>query len=163
MVADVVKTNAEVVKVLEICRDIELASGELYRYFAEIFSGHEAMAALWRKTATEEDNHAMQFVLAIKMRKETIIDTLSLDISRAENTLKVVKSLTDLVRKNKPSMHEALQAAIKMEKGLVGFHMATVAHFVHESHKKLFTAMMKADNEHIEALEKFYQRLAAAR
>lgn len=161
MVADGVNTNTEVVKVLEICRDIELASAELYRYFAEIFSDHEAMAALWRKTAIEEDNHAMQFIMAIKMRKETIVDTLTIDIRQAENALKIVTSLNDVVRKNKPSMLEALQVAIKMEKGLVGFHLATMGHFVQESHKKLFTAMMKADNEHVEALEKFYQRLSA--
>lgn len=163
MVHDMAKTNTEVVKVLEICRDIELASAELYRYFSEIFSDHEAMAALWHKTAMEEDSHAMQFIMAIKMRKEAMIDTLAIDVSRAENTLKIVKSLNTVVRKNKPSMLDALQAAIKMEKGLVGFHMATVAHFVHESHKKLFSAMMKADNEHIEALENFYQKLSAAR
>jgi len=40
------------------------------------------------------------------------------------------------------------------------FHMATAVHFVQESHKQLFLAMMKADNEHLEALEKLYQRLS---
>lgn len=163
MVADAVKPNTEIVKVLEICRDIELASAELYKYFAEIFCDHEEMAALWRKTAKEEENHAMQFVLALKMRRERLVDTLAIDGSKAENVLNIVNSFSAAMRKNKPSMLVALRTAIKLEKGLVAFHMSTVACFVEESYKQLFVALMKADRNHIEALEEFYQQLAHAK
>ncbi len=157
------KIDMDTVKVLEICRDVELVSAELYNYFAEIFSDHAEMAELWRKTAREEEGHAMQFILALKMRREPLVAALAIDGSKAENALKIVKSLSAVMRKNKPSMLEALSAAIKLEKGLADFHMTSVASFVHENHRKLFSAMMLADREHLEALEKFYQRLASGK
>jgi rubrerythrin len=156
------KFNVDIIKVLEICRDVELVSAELYNYFAEIFSEHEELAALWRKTAQEEESHAQQFVLALKMRREPLVEAVVMAGSRAEHALNIVKSLYDVVRKNKPTMLEALRAAIKLEQGLAPFHMSTVASFVQESHKELFSAMMLADTEHVEALEKFSRRFSSA-
>jgi rubrerythrin len=156
---DAGKNSADIVKVLELCRDVEAASAELYKYFAEIYSDHPELAALWRKTAKEEEDHAKQFVLALKMRREPFIDAIVIDGSKAENALKIVRSLNDMARKSPPGMLEALRAAIKLEKGLADFHMSTAVHFVQENQKQLFLALMRADNEHVEALEKFYQRL----
>ncbi len=156
------KNNLEVVKVLEICRDIELANAQLYDYFTEIFSDHQALSALWYKTAREEENHARQFVLAINMRREQIVDTLIIDNSTAENTLSFVRSITAVMRENRPTILDALNSAITLEVNLCKFHMTTVGHFVEESHKKLFSAMMKADKKHIEALREFHQRLLTA-
>jgi rubrerythrin len=158
---DAGKVDTEMIRVLEICRDIELSCAKLYRYFAEIFSSHQEMAELWRKTVKEEENHARQFVLAIKLCNEQIIDTLSLDGSTAKNMLSVVKSMHDEARKNKPSMLDSLRTAIKLEEDLAAFHMTTVANFVGESHKKLFSAMMSADKGHVEELREFYQRQLA--
>ena len=160
MVANAV--NGETVKVLEICRDIELANAELYRYFAGIFRDHAEMAALWHKTAQEEENHAKQFVLAIAMRREQLVDALAIDSNTAENTLNFIKGIYDMVRVNKPSMLEALRSAITLEVNLGKFHMTTAVHFVEKSHRQLFAAMMKADKDHVEALREFYQRLLTA-
>ena len=162
MSAAVGNFNVDIIKVLEICRDVELVSAELYNYFAEIFSEHEELAALWRKTAWEEESHAQQFALALKMRREPLVEAVAMAGRRAEHALNIVKSLNDVVRKNKPTMLEALRAAIKLEQGLAAFHMSTVASFVHESHKELFSAMMLADTDHVEALEKFSRRLSSA-
>lgn len=156
------KNNLEAVKVLEICRDIELANAHLYDYFTEIFSDYQEVSALWRKTAREEENHARQFMLAIKMWREQIVDTLFIDASTAENTLSYVRSINEVMRENRPTILEALNSAITLEVNLSKFHMTTVGHFVEESHKKLFSAMMKADKKHIEALREFHQRLLTA-
>ena len=158
---DAGKVDPEMISVLEICRDVELSCAKLYRYFAEIFSSHQEMAELWRKTVREEENHARQFVLAIKLCDEQIIDTLSLDGSTAKNMLNVVKSMHDEARKNKPSILDSLRTAIKLEEDLALFHMTTAANFVAESHKKLFSAMMNADKNHVEELREFYQRQLA--
>jgi predicted class III extradiol MEMO1 family dioxygenase len=111
---DAGKNSADIVKVLELCRDVEAASAELYKYFAEIYSDHPELAALWRKTAKEEEDHAKQFVLALKMRREPFIDAIVIDGSKAENALKIVRSLNDMARKSPPGMLEALRAAIKL-------------------------------------------------
>lgn len=160
MAVDVVKVNMEAGKILEICRDIELVNAELYRYFAEIFKGHAEMAALWHKTADEEANHARQFVLAIKMRRDVMVDSLAIDGGKAQETLKIVNAYYASVQKTPPTMLDALAAAIKIEKGLASFHMTTAVNFTEARHKKLFTAMMEADRDHLDALQKFHRDLS---
>lgn len=59
----------EEVRILDICRDIELLNEQLYRYFADLFQENEEIATLWRKTANEEANHAQLFELAIRIKK----------------------------------------------------------------------------------------------
>lgn len=159
MAVDSTKTNMEIVKVLEICRDVELANAALYHYFAEIFSSDGELAALWRKTAEEEENHAKQFVLGIKMRKEQIVASLSVDGSKAKDMLSFVKALSAQVRRNPPDKVEALRIALNVEERLVGFHMATVSGFTDNNLKKLFAAMMKTDDHHVEKLHEMHQRL----
>jgi rubrerythrin len=155
---DAVAVNTKTIRVLEICRDVELANAELYKYFAEIFNSQQELAELWRKTAREEENHALQFVLAINLCGEEMIDSLAVDDSVAKNMLHIVKSLSDEARKNKTSMLDALRTAIKLEENLATFHMTTAVNFVAESHKKLFAAMMKADKNHLADLREFYMR-----
>ena len=162
MVDDAAKINIDIMRVLEICRDIELACGELYNYYAEIFCNHEELAALWLKTAREEGNHARQFVLAINLQRQQVADSARIDGFTAKNMLNMIKTVYDGVRGKKPSMLEALSSAIKLEEKLQGCHMTTAVHFVEESHRQLFAAMMKADKDHIEALRRFHQRLLTA-
>lgn len=158
---DAGKVNTEMIRVLEICRDVELSCAKLYRYFAEIFSSHQEMAELWSKTVREEENHARQFVLAIRLCEEQIIETLSIDGRTAKNMLNIVKSLHDEARKNKPSLLDSLRTAIKLEEDLAAFHMTTAVNFAEGNHKKLFSAMMNADKDHVEELREFYQRQLA--
>lgn len=160
MVADSVKVNMESLGVLAICRDIEKANAELYKYFAEIFSSHEEMAELWEKTAGEEENHANQFVLAIKLRREQVVDSFAVDGSSAKKMLNIIEGVSAEVRREKPSILESLLIAIKLEEDLAAFHMMSVVNFVEDQQKKLFTAMMKVDKDHVERMRRFYQRLS---
>ena len=54
---------------LEKCRKIELLNQELYTRFAETYHDVPEAVYLWRKTAVEEQNHAEQFSLALKLKK----------------------------------------------------------------------------------------------
>jgi rubrerythrin len=159
MSANSSKVSLDLVKVLEICRDVELTNAALYHYFAEIFSSDPEVAALWRKTAGEEENHAKQFVLGIKMRKEKIVDSLSIDGTKAKEMLDFVRVLSAEVRTSPPDKVEALRIAIDLEEKLTGFHMTTVSDFTDSNLKKLFTAMMKTDDHHVEKLHVMHRRL----
>lgn len=160
MGVDDIKIDMEIVRVLELCREIEAGSAELYRYYAEIFSSHQELAELWRKTALEEDNHARQFVLAINLQSQQVINASFIDGFTAKKTLDMVKSIYDGVRNKKPSMIDALNLAIQLDEALVAFHLTSAVHFIEEGHKKLFSALMKDDHRHVEALREFYQRLS---
>jgi len=63
------KLNRGELRILDICRDIELLNEQLYRHFAVLFSDDRELKALWTKTANEEANHAQQFELAIRAQK----------------------------------------------------------------------------------------------
>ncbi len=145
-----------VVRVLELCRDVELYTSEMYNFFAELFKNDHTAAALWKKTAQEEDAHANQFALAISMRKDGLIETVNIDLFKAETTLNLVKSIYDSVRKNPPTLIDTLRSAIKLENKLADFHMESVANFTDPSFKEMFSAMMKADKDHVRALQEAY-------
>lgn len=147
---------------LEKCREIELLCKELYDYFAELYSDNEAVARLWRKTAMEEQNHADQFTLALKLRKDLPCTVLT-NSTRVESVLSQLRAVIAKVRAVRPNLADALSASIKIEKHLVEFHIDCVARFENDSHRKMFSAMMSSDNEHIESLQQEHDRLITAR
>jgi rubrerythrin len=156
-----VVTKTDVLRILEICRDIEVCASELYHYFEEIFIDNPEISKLWRKTALEEENHANQFVLAIKLRSQGLVQAVSIDQNTAETILNQFRSLYEAMRQSKPTIADALILAIKLEERLSEYHMSTLALFQEESQKKLFEAMMKNDCGHVDELEKAYRKVMA--
>ncbi|MHB8058254.1 MAG: ferritin family protein [Desulfuromonadaceae bacterium] len=143
---------------LEKCREIELLCKELYDYFAELYSDDNNAVHLWRKTAMEEQNHADQFTLALKLRKDLPCTVLT-DSARVESILSQLRIVIAKVKAEPPSLVDALNSAIKLEKHLSEFHIDCVASFENESYRKMFNAMMSSDNEHIESLQDQYNKL----
>ncbi|ACM21902.1 hypothetical protein Geob_3561 [Geotalea daltonii FRC-32] len=147
------------VRILELCRDVELHGAEIYRYFSEIFANDPMISNLWFKTYQEELNHAHQFVMAINMRKENIVQSVKIDLYSAQNMLKVIQSIYDSVRKNRPTILDAFRSAIKLEEKLADMHMHAISEFTDQSLKALFKALMNADKEHVETLRNAYTSL----
>ena len=146
------------IEILKACRDIEHIAAEIYRFYAETFKDNPRIKSLWEKTADEEKNHALQFELAIKLRTG-MIEGSNGDSFVVCNTLKFLRSLLDGIKKSKPALSEALRSAIKFEEHLAQFHLSCIAIFRDERFKNMFTAMMAADNEHVESLQNEYENL----
>ena len=146
---------------LEKCRDIELLCKELYDYFAELYSDNDNAVHIWRKTAMEEQNHADQFTLALKLRKDLPCTVLT-DAAKIESILSSLRIVIAQVKAAPPVLVDALNSAIKLEKHLAEFHIDCVAKFEDESYRKMFNAMMSSDNEHIESLQAEYNKLTGA-
>ena len=138
-------------RVLDICREIELLNEELYRRFAANFSEDCELAALWRKTANEEANHALQFELAIRAKKE-MIKGVEADAKAIATMYEYVRTILEMVEESPPDPAEALRLSIKLEQRLAGMHLDCIAIFSDESSKVLFRAMMANDHNHIESL-----------
>ena len=151
--------NAQEVMLLNLCRDIELTGEELYFHFAEIFKDDMQAAAVWRKTALEEGNHADQFKLAAKLRIG-VVESMNLDAEKVGNALKFIQSVLEGVRRSPPNLHDAFLIAIELEEKLSDFHMDCVATFTEESYRKLFAAMMNADRGHLQALQEASRQLS---
>lgn len=151
--------NMNIQRTLELCEQIERCNAEIYRHFAKTFATMPEMAALWHKTAMEEENHAHQFTLAMKLQHINVIKETNVDQLKADAFLTYVKSVYDGVLAANPSKFYALVTALNLEEKLAEFHANAVAVFVDESFKKLFTAMMRADREHVDAIQKVYHKL----
>jgi rubrerythrin len=145
--------------VLEVCQAVELTCAELYHYFAELFKDDRDSFLLFLKTAMEEENHARLFALVAKLWRSNIVESIRVELVDAEVALLYVKSLIKKVKKNPPSLEEALRIAIDLEKKLDGFLVENVIGFADETHEKSFLAITKADDKHLESLQVAYDRL----
>lgn len=81
------RMSVDMMAVLDKCAEVELKSMELYDLYADCFEHDVAVARMWRRVAREEENHANQFRLALKMR-EGAIKEITLDPCRVEYLLK---------------------------------------------------------------------------
>ena len=146
---------------LEKCREIELLCKDLYEYFAELYSGDESASYLWTKTAKEEENHAAQFTLALKL-KRGMPCMVVVEAARVELVISQLRSVIAKVKVSPPSLVDALLSSIKLERNLSKFHLECVVMFEEVSHRKMFNAMMANDNEHIASLQAAYDLLAGS-
>lgn len=143
---------------LEKCRDIEIQCRDLYTFFAELYTEDLNIVRLWRKTAMEEQNHADQFTLALKLKKG-LSCLVSIDKAKVDSILSQLRTVTEQVKKTPPKLEDALLASIKLEKYIAEFHLSCVVCFENASFKGLFNAMMSSDQGHLEALQAAYDKL----
>ena len=145
-------------KILEKCREIELLCRDIYTHFAEIFVGDRDVVALWRKTAVEEQNHADQITLVLKLRKGLSCH-VDVDPSQIDFKISQMQGYLETVKISPPTLKEAMALAIKLERKISSFHLDEIMVFEDESIKKLFSAMMASDQKHLESLEAAYKKL----
>ena len=145
-------TRSDDTHILEKCREIELLSKKLYHFFADIFADDADIKALWTKTADEEQHHADQFTLALKMKKNLNI-TLNINMQKAVFVVGELEKMINKFEVNPPKLTDALSTAIKLENYLVDLHLVCVVSFEDQSFKNMFSAMMAADQQHIERLQ----------
>jgi len=146
-------------RLLEKCREIELLCKELYEYFAELYADDHEAARLWKKTADEEQNHAEQFTMALRLFRG-IPCLVTVDTQRVDSIISQLKTVIEKVKHDPPGLQDALCSAIKLENYLTEFHLGCVALFVDKSLNDLFSAMMASDDEHIASLQAAYDRHA---
>jgi len=138
------------VQILELCRAIELAHAQWYRTLAEIHSAEPSLAALWRKTADEEEGHAAQFQLAIAGAAGVV--RVKGDAESLKRVLRALEQDTQRLWERRPSALEALTTAIRMEELMAQVHLDQSAEFGQDSYRRLFRAMMASDHGHVDSL-----------
>jgi rubrerythrin len=145
-------------RLLERCREIELLCKDLYMFFAELYIGNDEAVQLWQKTADEEQNHAEQFTLALRLSRNFSCQ-VTVDSKLVESTISKIKAVIEKVKLTRPELKVALCSAIKMENFLVNFHLGCVVLFEDNNYKNMFNAMMASDNQHIASLQAAYDKL----
>jgi rubrerythrin len=141
----------EVLEVLTACRGLELAMAGLYEELASLHSHAPSMVRLWRKTAREELNHAAQFNLALDAMSDEIFASIG-DASSLVGIRRAIENTVEEFRLRRPSVREALVAAIDFEVLMNELHADQILVFHDPRCRRLFEAMMAADNGHVDSL-----------
>ena len=140
---------------LDVCIGIETLCAELYHYYSKIYEDVPEASRLWKKTAFEEENHRMQFELALKLLKETEFDVTEDNLKRAYSVQYKLLKLMDHIKNNQPDLLTAVSKAVEMEEKLADLHAHASLDFSDKSMQKLFKALNEADREHIGALKNY--------
>ncbi len=141
-------------ELLEICSRIEKMTSELYYYFSGLYRKMPGLTRLWIKTAQEEENHMLQFQMAIRLSKSATFTT-TVSLAHAHQVFDMVTGIQERVRKNPPTWHNALKLAIELEERMSRFHTDTALIFDDDTFNSLYQAMMKHDEDHIRALSNY--------
>ncbi len=147
--------------ILEVCRDIRLKCAELYHYYADLFVNDRAALLFWKRIAMGEENHAKEFTLIAKLRRQNIIHSFQCDQIDAEIALVYLGSLIEKARQNPPSLADALSISIRLEEKLSRFHLQNIVKFTDPSFRKQFTRVIQAVQERIASFRKAYEQLVA--
>jgi len=137
---------------LEECCALEEKCAHIYRHFAKIFSDSKDISSIWEKIASEEDHHAHAFKLAIRKLKPGMADagTCGKKLEKVMNTLEQIHREAET---NHPTLVEAFELALKIEKSLAEFHINSVVKFSDSPISNLFLQMEKYDQGHLELLQ----------
>ncbi len=145
--------------ILEVCRDIRLMCAELYHFYADLFVDDRAALLFWKRIAMGEENHAKEFSLIAKLRRQNIIQSFGSDSIDAEIALVYLRSVIDKTRQNPPSIAEALSTSIRLEEKLSRFHLQNIVKFADPSFRRQFTKVIQAEQERIASFRKAYEQL----
>ena len=78
---------------------------------------------------------------------------------KATTILTKIQNIYVRVQKLPPTLKDALQFSIKMERYLAEYHMDAEATYADKNLESLFSSMMKNDKDHVLMLESAYNEL----
>jgi rubrerythrin len=145
---------------LDLCHEIEETAAKLYYFFADLFRQDAEIRSLWLRTAIEEENHALQFRMVSRMRKE-VIDGDFVELADVRTVLARMRGVLARVSQQPPTLREALQLAIEEEENLSSFHVHSAVTFVTDTSRAVFKAMMVNDRDHVERMKRAVNRCIA--
>jgi rubrerythrin len=137
---------------LEECCALEEKCAHIYRHFGKVFSDSADISSIWEKIASEEDHHANAFKLAIRKLKPGMADVsnCSKKVKKVMNTLEQIHREAET---NHPTLVEAFELALYIEKSLAEFHIDSIVKFSDPIISNLFLQMEKYDQGHLELLQ----------
>lgn len=149
------KMDIAVAQVLTVCEKTEFACADIYHFFANQFKEEREIFYIWLKSALERENRARLFALVGKLRLDDVIEGALLDLDQAQAILNQVRELEAKVKKEPPTVREALEMAMELERMLDVISMEKVVQFT-ESYQKWFLAIMNRDQ--MELLQNAYEQ-----
>jgi hypothetical protein len=140
---------------LEVCKNIQLLSAEVYHRLGDAYGDIPGAALLWKKAALEEENHSRQFELLLRLRDEVAFELIPTEPQQAWHVQGIIIKLLDILKHITPDLISALTLTIEMVELLANLHVQKAVRFMDESVERLFKASGRADQEYADAIERF--------
>jgi len=148
------------IHILETCWVVEEKCAHIYRHFAKIFANDSVVAELWNKIAKEEDHHADLFRLAACHLGTGIRDVNASD-KKVKSILAKLEKIHEKIRTSRPTLAEAFELALYIEKSLAEYHIGSILAFADNELSKLFKKMELYDQGHLQMLQDAIEELDA--
>lgn len=139
-------------QLLQICLEVEETLGKIYLRFAEHGPGDETLRNLWRQLAAEEEQHAMQIRLLLRLRSDGLVRGAKLPLATATAMRDYAKKALNEISEKPINESTALQLARRMEKDFGQVHASAAMDFMHEQTRSMFAALAHADQDHEQLL-----------
>lgn len=144
---------------LHMCMGIEGLCADLYHFYSKMFEDIPEASNLWKKTALEEENHRMQFELALRLVNEAEFEVSTDSLKRAYSIQNRLLRHFEQIKHHKPELLTAVSKAVEMEEKLADLHAHTSLHFKEESMQQLFKALSEADLDHVACMQRYRSNL----
>jgi len=142
-------------RLLSRCAEIEETIAKIYRTLAEVPSYSRPLQQFWIEMACDEDDHAQQLRLAMRLGNDKTLATEQLPIDRVEFLLREARRFLARLQQGPVSADKALQLTRLLEEQFLQVHINTAATFNDPLTKKMFQALAHSDRQHVERLQRF--------
>ncbi|WP_298036868.1 ferritin family protein [uncultured Desulfuromonas sp.] len=143
---------------LQKCVSIEETVAAIYRGFLETVPCDEELKTIWLRMAGEEDDHAAQIRLALRLPIKEAFRGQKVSMAQMEQLLNRARSILEGVRSSPPRVEDALRIAMKLEQDFLHVHIESAAEFAEDSLRRMFAALGQEDEKHKVALEGYFRK-----
>ncbi len=149
-------------KFLDLCAQVEETASLIYLEFASSSQPDKELQSIWQKMARDEQQHAQQLRLAIRLPKnESIQDVLAEDCPEPAELLLRSSEILEDFKEETFSILKMLKAAVELEKDFLKIHATYALTFKTPSLKQTFEALARADQHHTGELNGYIRKFKA--
>lgn len=137
---------------LRDCRKIETLVSQVYQHFAAQSDYPERIRQLFRQLASDEEEHARQFDLALQLPAGTIGSVRRIAGEKVTRGVDMAQTLLQDLQYHRCDVEKALKVALRLEEEFVRIHLDNSVLMSDERISAVFTNLARGDEEHLATL-----------
>lgn len=143
------------VKFLNKCAEIELQAAQIYFVFSANPNCDQTLAKIWGTMARDEENHAAQLRLAMRLPMNESFEKLKEGIADPDELFQVARQIESRARGSVLSVLEMLKTAVVLEREFRKLHATYVLTFKDPKLLDVFQRLARADEQHVGELQEY--------
>ena len=146
------------VKFINTCAQIEEMAAKVYHEFSRNSHCDAELAAIWRKMARDEEDHAHQLRLVLRLSANEILDNINDKCPNPDELSTRLEQILKEARQGNQELLDMLKVAVVLEKEFRRVHVAAALVFKDQHLLKMFEMLAAADDVHVEDLQLYIKR-----